>query len=139
MYAYVYKPLFVFLGKYEHYDGIIWPEIWDKAANQSFITKAINWWKGKSSTSTEESANSHGGNVKFFTSKDHMEFRKSALTFYLHDFIKYFNEITGRNNLVHLIEVVQAVYASINSNYLFYDKDEHDWVSEEVIEVHIKA
>ena len=114
---------------YKYYDGIIWPEILDdKAANESWFSRAKGWWKGKSATATpDESTSSHEGDIKHFSHEDHIYFRKCALNLYLYELVNDFATITLRVNPVEIIRMVHAVYASVSSSYLFYDKHEYMW------------
>ena len=85
-------------------------------------------WKSKTSTATpDESTSSHEGDIKHFSLQDHIYFRKCALNLYLDEFINDFATITLRDGPVEIIRMVHAVYASLSSSYLYYDKDEYEW------------
>ena len=105
--------------------------MWEKAKH------LVGWKTNKStiSTSNEEDISSHGGNIQLFSPKDHTEFRKTALIFYLHDLVKHIAGITERNDPVQIMRMVYAVYASMSCRYLYYDKSEQEWACKEITEV----
>ena len=124
--------MFVFLATYKYYDGIIWPEILDdKEESQYWVVakaKSIFGFKSKSSSApNDDGASLHEGNIKSFSNQDHIEFRKYALNFYLNDFVNDFARITSINKPVEIVRMVFAVYVSVSSSYLYYDKNEHIW------------
>ena len=116
---------------YKYYDGIVWPEILDvKAANESWFSKARDWWSGKSRSAAitpDESTSSREGDIKGFTHQDHIYFRKHALNLYLNELLNDFATITLRDDPIEIIRTVHAVYASVSSSYLYYDKGEYPW------------
>ena len=104
----------------------------EKAASEYWIVakaRSIFSWKSKSSSATpsEDGTSSHEGNIKRFSDQDHTEFRKCALYLYLSDFLKDFTTATSNNDPVEIVRMVYAVYTSVSSSYLYYDKNEHLW------------
>ena len=117
---------------YKYYDGIIWPEILDDKAENEFwlLSKAKSWvgWKSKSATATsDESTSSHEGDIKHFSHQDHIYLRKRALNLYLYEMMNDFATISLSDDPVEIIRMVYAVYASVSSSYLYYDKNECKW------------
>lgn len=112
----------------------------DKAASEYWIvTKAkglFNWGsKSAKPTTNDDATCSHGGNIKKFNLQDHIDFRKDALNLYLHDLAENFAAMTVRGDPIEMVRMVYAIYASVNSSYLYYDKNEHKWAFKETTEV----
>ena len=105
--------------------------MYDTAANESWLVaraKSLVGWKSKSATATpDENTSSHEGDIQYFTHQDHTYFRKLALNLYLNELLNDFATIALKDDPVEIIRTVHAVYASVSSSYLYYDKDEYQW------------
>lgn len=142
-----------------HYDGIIWPEIKDNntSANASvgYGQRAIKALFGffigkKESTSDSKKENTAAYSVgrsestsdyqtlidvKSLSILSHAEYRKKAITIYLNFFRDILYGPEPLNTPISIIRNVYAIYASLDSSYVYYDQQEDSWKFKETTEV----
>ena len=126
-----------FSGVYKHYDGIICPEIFNHSAlGINPKPKKAGWFsflRGKKENTA--SSGEQKFDIKLLFESDHVELRKIALKLYLIGLQNVFYGLGSIDESVDIVRQVFAIYASLNSSYVFCDYCERSWKFDETKEV----
>ena len=122
---------------YKHFDGIIWPEILDHAALGVFTKVKKRWGIGifKSNKPDTATCSDDVVDVKSLDQSQHKRLRSEALNCY---FNRLYHVICGPEPIKDPVEVTEeahAIYASLNSSFVYFDKHETHWKFDELEEV----
>ena len=85
--------------------------------------------KGKSTTAagTPSSDEQFLIDIKALSHSEHAEYRTRALSFYLHGFHNVLYGPEPMDDPINVIRTVHAIYASLDSSYVFFNWREEEW------------
>jgi len=132
-----------------HYDGIIWPELQsatEDGSSDGVFMKAWKWVTGNkpkestpmSTTAAVSTFEQNFINIKHLQPNDHIRYRLKALRMYLKVLKDKLNAQETKNDPIHFIRMIYAIYDSLISRSLFYDDHEQEWRIAEAAQVHCK-
>ena len=126
--------VFLFLALCKHYDGVILPEIKDNLkvnTSVAFRTRAKNKlvgiFKTKRDTTAATSDEQSLIDVKSLSHSDHVELRKSALTFYLNGLHDVLYGPESMEDPISIVRTVHAIYSTLHNSYVFFSWHEAEW------------
>lgn len=140
--------LLIFLATCKHYDGIIWPEIFDKtaasdSANVGLRAKAMNVVYGlfgyKKENTSIPSSEQAIIDIKTLSLSNHIQARINALKIYLSSLHNILHGVKSVNDPIDVIRTVYAIYKSLDDSCVYFDEKEIYWRFKEIAQVSIES
>ena len=73
--------------------------------------------------------------VKLLSHSQHVELRKSALTFYLNNLYDVLYGTKSMEDPINIVQTVYAIYATLHNSYVHFHWNETDWRFQEIVDV----